>query len=80
MQYGCGRRNLQYGCSIDTGVRIYSTGHRRWEAAIPGCVCSEPDGLIVTSVHRKPTHTNQSLPFDSHHPVAHKEDVDEQIQ
>ena len=26
MQYGCGRMNLQYGCSTDTGVHIYSTG------------------------------------------------------
>ena len=26
MQYGCGRINLQYGRSTDTGVRIYSMG------------------------------------------------------
>ena len=26
MQYGCGRTNLQYGRSTDTGVRIYNTG------------------------------------------------------
>ena len=32
VQYGCGRTNLQYGRSTDTGVRIYSTGEVRIRA------------------------------------------------
>ena len=36
------------------------------------CLCRESDGSVTTSVYRKPTHTNQYLPFDSHHPAAHK--------
>jgi len=39
------------------------------------CLCRESDGSVTTSVYRKPTHTNQYLPFDSHHPVAHKASV-----
>ena len=39
------------------------------------CLCRESDGSITTSVYRKPTHTNQYLPFDSHHPAAHKASV-----
>ena len=39
------------------------------------CLCRESDGSVTTSVYRKPTHTNQYLPSDSHHPVAHKASV-----
>ena len=36
------------------------------------CLCRKADGSITTSVHRKATHANQYLSFDSHHPMAHK--------
>ena len=39
------------------------------------CLCRESDVSITTSVYRKPMHTNQYLPFDSHHPAAHKASV-----
>ena len=39
------------------------------------CLCREPDGSVTISVYGKPTHTNQYLPFDSHHPVAQKTSV-----
>ena len=32
----------------------------------------EEDGSINTEVYRKPTHADQYLAFDSHHPAAHK--------
>ena len=30
------------------------------------------DGTLDFDVYRKPTHTNQYIPFDSHHPLSHK--------
>ena len=35
----------------------------------------EEDGTVSTSVYRKPTHTDQYLAFESHHPMAHKRAV-----
>ena len=31
-------------------------------------VLREPDGRLTTSVYRKPTHTDEHLAYDSHHP------------
>ena len=39
------------------------------------CLCRESDRSVTTTVYRKPTHTNQYLPFDSHHPVADQASV-----
>jgi len=33
------------------------------------------DGLLTTSVYRKPTHTDQYLAFDSHHPQSVKRGI-----
>ena len=38
-------------------------------------VTREEDGTISTSVYRKPTHTDQYLAFESHHPMGHKRAV-----
>ena len=35
-------------------------------------VYRDPDGHLHTSVYRKPTHTNQTLNFNSHHPLHQK--------
>ena len=38
-------------------------------------VCREPDGRLTTSVYRKPTHTDQYLAYDSHHPQSVKRGI-----
>ena len=38
-------------------------------------VCREPGGLPTTSVYRKPTHTDQYLAYDSHHPQSVKRGI-----
>ena len=38
-------------------------------------VYREPDGRLTTSVYRKPTHTDQYLAYDSHHPRSVKRGI-----
>ena len=38
-------------------------------------VLREPDGRLTTSIYRKPTHTNQYLAYDSHHPQSVKRGI-----
>ncbi|KAL9953838.1 hypothetical protein ACROYT_G041308 [Oculina patagonica] len=38
-------------------------------------VSREPDGRLTTSVYRKPTHTDQYLAYDSHHPQSVKRSI-----
>ena len=38
-------------------------------------VSREPDGRLTTSVYRKPTHTDQYLAHDSHHPQSVKRGI-----
>ena len=38
-------------------------------------VLREPDGRLTTSVYRKPTHTDQYLAYDSHHPQSVKRGI-----
>ena len=35
-------------------------------------IIRNPDGKLNFDVYRKPTHTNQYIPFDSHQPLSHK--------
>ena len=38
-------------------------------------VYREPDGRLTSSVYRKPTHTDQYLAYDSHHPQSVKRGI-----
>ena len=38
-------------------------------------VSREPDGSLTTSVYRNPTHTDQYLAYDSHHPQSVKRGI-----
>jgi len=38
-------------------------------------VSRDLDGLLTTSVYRKPTHTDQYLAYDSHHPQSVKRGI-----
>ena len=38
-------------------------------------VTREPDGRLYTSVYRKPTHIDQYLAYDSHHPQSVKRGI-----
>ena len=37
-------------------------------------VCREENGRLTTNLYRKPTHTDQNLAYDSHHPQSVKRD------
>ena len=39
-------------------------------AFLDASVSREPDGRLTASVYRKPTHTDQYLAYDSHHPQS----------
>ena len=44
-------------------------------AFLDTAVLREPDGRLTTSVYRKPTHTDQYLAYDSHHPRSVKRGI-----
>ena len=44
-------------------------------AFLDTAVLREPDGRLTTSVYRKPTHTDQYLAYDSHHPQSVKRSI-----
>ena len=44
-------------------------------AFLDTAVIREPDGRLTTSVYRKPTHTDQYLAYDSHHPQSVKRGI-----
>ena len=44
-------------------------------AFLDTAVSREPDGRLTTSICRKPTHTNQYLAYDSHHPQSVKRGI-----
>ena len=44
-------------------------------ALLDTAVSREPDGRLTTSIYRKPTHTDQYLAYDSHHPQSVKHGI-----
>ena len=44
-------------------------------AFLDTAVLREPDGRLTTSVYRKPTHTDQYLAYNSHHPQSVKRGI-----
>ncbi|KAL9985461.1 hypothetical protein ACROYT_G007872 [Oculina patagonica] len=44
-------------------------------AFLDTAVLREPDGRLTTSIYRKPTHTDQYLAYDSHHPQSVKRGI-----
>ena len=44
-------------------------------ALLDTAVLREPDGRLTTSIYRKPTHTDQYLAYDSHHPESEKRGI-----
>ena len=44
-------------------------------ALLDTAVLREPEGRLTTSVNRKPTHTDQYLAYDSHHPQSVKRGI-----
>ena len=44
-------------------------------ALLDTAVSREPDGRLTTSIYRKPTHTDQYLAHDSHHPQSVKHGI-----
>ena len=44
-------------------------------ALLDTAVLREPDGRLTTSIYRKPTHTDQYLAYDSHHPQSEKRGI-----
>ena len=44
-------------------------------AFLDTAVLREPDGRLTTSAYRKPTHTDQYLTYDSHHPQSEKRGI-----
>ena len=44
-------------------------------AFLDNAVLREPEGRLTTCVYRKPTHTDQYLAYDSHHPQSVKRGI-----
>ncbi len=67
---------LKFINSIETSIKF--TIERESERSISFLdirICRAPDGIFVTKLYRKPTHTNKYLDFQSNHPLCHKRAV-----
>ena len=62
--------------SVDPNIQFTVEKEKDGQLAFLDILLSrDSEGSISTSVYRKPTHTDQYLNFQSHHPVAHKRSV-----
>ena len=65
---------LQHINSIDPNIKFTAENTRADGSMLflDTLVTPQSDGSLVTTVYRKPTHTNQYLQWDSHHAIANK--------
>ena len=67
---------LQHLNSQQPSIRFtMETENNNKLAFLDTAVSTEPDGRLTTSVYRKPTHTDQYLAYDSHHPQSVKRGI-----
>ena len=68
---------LQHINSIDKGIE-FTAENTKADGSMPfldTLVIPQPDGSLMTTVFRKPTHTDQYLQWDSHHAISAKYSV-----
>ncbi|XP_041430610.1 LOW QUALITY PROTEIN: uncharacterized protein LOC121397622 [Xenopus laevis] len=59
--------------SVDNNIKFTREDVHENKLAFLDClICIQEGGNLKTEVYRKPTHTDQYLLFDSHHPLEHK--------
>ncbi|XP_012811622.2 uncharacterized protein LOC105946468, partial [Xenopus tropicalis] len=59
--------------SVDNNIKFTREDVHENKLAFLDCLISiQEGGILKTEVYRKPTHTDQYLLFDSHHPLEHK--------
>ena len=63
---------LQHLNSLDPNIKFTQENLTISLPFLDCLVSLKEDGSLSTSVYRKPTHTDQYLQFDSHHPLIHK--------
>ena len=57
---------------VDSNIQFRREDVRGDSLPLLGCaVHTEEDISLSIELYRKPTHTDQYLPFDSHHPLEH---------
>ena len=67
---------LQYLNNKQPSIRFtMETENDNKLAFLDTAVSRETDGRLITSVYRKPTHTDQYLAYDSHHPQSVKRGI-----